>query len=471
MSKIGKLILDNMDATPFSVPVDVVAANNSSILWVSPHAASLDPMYAVMCGSDVDTYERHLLRSCALLYEPSSSETIVGSGFFDRYGGDGVGKNGGSGRALNVGSYNVKGVGRSPLVSHATDFAHASGYAFLEEGMREIIMYRALERLLPGQVSPILALIAVDDVVKWPEGSYPPHEQRVLIVRPKVARLAHFELARTYNPREPEERRNDDRRIAAWRDLIEKEMGFAAFFDEVGDTFERWGARYATCISNRWSLGGLSPSNIDIDGRFLDFGGATRLPSVANFSIGYGAWLFDEIQTLKRSATSLVSSITNVALVLNEVHAESERLFQRAYDGFHLSFMNALGMIPKKYEGRWSEFLPTSEGMAAWSVVGEVLEFLKGIRLSLNVPGGPQFDVVREAVLSASIGPENSREGVIGRHLIRSCAGSSADTARGTSTSSHHREALRRHLHDEILSQHHISRRFVSGIIDAFDVA
>ncbi len=51
----------------------------------------------------------------------------------DRYGGAGLARNGGSGRAAMTQGWLIKGVGRTPLVSVASDPIHATGRSTLSD--------------------------------------------------------------------------------------------------------------------------------------------------------------------------------------------------------------------------------------------------------------------------------------------------------------------------------------------------
>jgi hypothetical protein len=107
---------------------------DARLIWLNRKVMHLDPLYDSVQGAE--QYKKHLLLQCAYAM---TDETIqnnhvpeVISAVADRYGGEGIGRNGGSGRACYVNGYHVKGVGRTALVSPLTDHAHASGGAYLE---------------------------------------------------------------------------------------------------------------------------------------------------------------------------------------------------------------------------------------------------------------------------------------------------------------------------------------------------
>lgn len=101
----------------------------------------------------------------------------------DRYGGSGIGTNGGAGRAafLPWGNLNIKGVGLTPLaVVDPDDFQHSHGGAPMREGLVEALWGEVGSNLFTHGSTRILAVIDVDDHTQWPDGG---REKRALIIR------------------------------------------------------------------------------------------------------------------------------------------------------------------------------------------------------------------------------------------------------------------------------------------------
>jgi hypothetical protein len=112
-----------------------------------------------------------------------AGERPVQTLFADRYGGSGIGDNGGAGRAafLPWGNLNIKGVGLTPLaVVDPEDFQHSHGGAPMREGLIEAVWGEVGSNLFSQGSTRILAVIDVHDRTLWPDGS---SEKRALIVR------------------------------------------------------------------------------------------------------------------------------------------------------------------------------------------------------------------------------------------------------------------------------------------------
>jgi hypothetical protein len=255
------------------VGVPVKRSVGASLLWLNERAALDDPEFQRL-GRDRLRFGDYLLAQCAWqVAEPG--EVAGGVGHADRYGGSGIGHNGGSGRALNLNGYNIKGVGRTPLVSASTSRSHAAGGAYLEEAVRETIFAEIVAQSFPHSAVPTLALIDLGEVQDWHSEWSPSKERRVLIVRPAFLRPAHFERAVGFVAEDPREARRDSERVAAMFATLDD---LPARFEQL---WRRWAEQLAHGFVFQLSHGNNTSSNIALDGRLLDFGAATALPSWA----------------------------------------------------------------------------------------------------------------------------------------------------------------------------------------------
>lgn len=258
------------------VPVAVKRSRHARLLWLNERAAVGDPEFQRL-GRDLSRYGEHLLAQCAWeVAEPG--EAADGIGHADRYGGSGIGQNGGSGRALNLHGYNIKGVGRTPLVSALTPRSHAAGGAYLEEAVRETIFAEIVARSFPHSAVPTLALIDLGVVQDWQTEWSPRKERRVLIVRPAFLRPAHFERAVGFVASDPREAGRDRDRVAA---MLAQLDDLPARFEHL---WRRWAEQLAHGFVFQLSHGNNTSSNIALDGRLVDFGAATALPSWARIA-------------------------------------------------------------------------------------------------------------------------------------------------------------------------------------------
>jgi len=257
------------------VPVPVRRASAARLLWLNERAAADDPEFARL-GREAGRYGEHLLAQCAWqVAEPGEAADTIAHA--DRYGGSGIGHNGGSGRALNLHGYNIKGVGRTPLVSALTGRSHAAGGAYLEEAVRETLFAEIVAQGFPHAAVPTLALIDLGQVQDWHTDWSPRRERRVLLVRPAFLRPAHFERAVGFVAHDGLGARGDSERVAAMFETLGAE-NLPGLFERL---WLRWAEQLAHGFVFQLSHGNNTSSNIALDGRLVDFGAATALPSWA----------------------------------------------------------------------------------------------------------------------------------------------------------------------------------------------
>jgi len=266
------------------VPVGLRRIENARLLWLNQDAAQADPHFA-HCGGDLARYAEHLLAACAWLIDDQPSAGGAGEqaiGHADRYGGPGIGMNGGSGRAALVNGYLVKGVGRTPLVSAMTDAGHASGGAYLEESVREVIYGEIVRAEFPHSAIPALAIIDTGLVQVWNESAGPRPERRTLLVRPCFMRPAHFQRATGFYSCYPKEGMFDSLRVATMFERAGAAWGGPGLAATYEAFWLNWACQLAYSFVHRLPHGSNTISNICLDGKLLDFGATSAVPSWAN---------------------------------------------------------------------------------------------------------------------------------------------------------------------------------------------
>lgn len=268
------------------VPVGLMRIENPKIIYLNHAAIVRDPNFAA-CDFDTTRYEKHLLSACAYLvadpdtqYERGRNYDAVG--YADRYGGTGIGSNGGSGRAIIVNGYHVKGVGRTQLVSSLTDAAHASGGAYLEETVREVIYGEIVRAEFPHSAIPTLALVDTGLIQVWDEPAGPKVERRTLLVRPCFVRPAHFHRASNFVSHNIKEGQEDTARVAVFFERMSSLLGVDALGNRYREFWVAWAAQMAYSFVHRMPHGSNTVSNICCDGKLLDFGATSAVPSWAN---------------------------------------------------------------------------------------------------------------------------------------------------------------------------------------------
>ena len=215
LSKEECSVLFGADAN--QVPVLLVKLTGARVLWINPKAIQNDCIYSGD-KNDLKNYERHILDSCAYEVESTSfgltSTRDLVIGYADRYGGTGIGNNGGSGRAVVINGYHVKGIGKTPLVSSLPEDIFSTGEAYLEECVRETIFSELVSLEFPHSSIPTLAIIdtGISQISNTTKGQI--FKRRTLLVRPSFIRPAHFERATGFVNGNAKVGEQDQRRVS-----------------------------------------------------------------------------------------------------------------------------------------------------------------------------------------------------------------------------------------------------------------
>lgn len=218
--------------------------------------------------------------------------------YADRYGGYGVGRAGGSGRCSAFGNLQIKGVGRTSLVTPEADPYHTSGTLTLREAAREAIFSNIFESLLPYGVVPSLAVVLTGGIISHEMSGTDHLHQRALLLREFALRPAHY-LRNILHEAEtvPEGMysRDTTRTILAINTLdrgFEEVLGSAVAgttgIEQINLGLKilahRIAAQLATSFARRIFQTSLNCSNIALDGRFLDFGVTTFVEGYRRFT-------------------------------------------------------------------------------------------------------------------------------------------------------------------------------------------
>lgn len=292
---IERLSDDFLDNPVMSVPIPLVARRECEVLWVNQAASLLDPNFAAQ-GSDWARYEAHLTASCS--YQICEKPCSDLSGWADRYGGNGIGFNGGSGRSVLLGDYNLKGVGCTPLVARQSDALHTTGQIRLDECVREAVFSEVIRRDFPWSAVPVLAILRL----RHPCGEDPSElnaTSPAILIRPKFLRPAHFMRADLFKPESREKQEEDVERTRSAVTMLDEAIGHASATEVFTAIHRRWAEQVAFGFVHRISHGEPTPSNVSLDGRLVDFGGSTALPSWANFVTSIEAGSADDVKKLR----------------------------------------------------------------------------------------------------------------------------------------------------------------------------
>ena len=218
----------------------------------------------------------------------------------ERYGGHGIGVNGGGARCGVDGEYQIKGIGPNPLVGEDANFWYAHGQLALADALQESIWGEVLHLALPYGAVRVPAVIATGTEC-WIRG--PMGEKntapRALAVREQAWRPAHFQRAVYFRPQR-EYRHTlalDAERVRAamaWLpDLLPLPSALSATeaaqlspIDKLHfgltEMVRRFAEQNAAAKAKRIMHGAIGASNCCLDGRWIDYGSVTALPGFAN---------------------------------------------------------------------------------------------------------------------------------------------------------------------------------------------
>ncbi len=300
--------------------------------------------------------------------EHTSSYNTAATKVFDaeRYGGIGVGRNGGAGRCGTFNyAYQIKGIGPTPLVAPSAalqDFWHSHGSISLVDSIQEAAWGEVFSIALPHGAVRVVAILSTGTEC-WYEGENGARLKvpRGLVVRPAAIRPAHFmraSLFRSAHSLKPDAERVQlcIQRLSDCLPLPTEpchphnrlELGLL-------ETARRFAQQCATAQVLRLMHGALGPANIALDGRWLDFGTSTALPTHANTK-SYGAprtfstlWeehlrlesVFVELVFYINKYAKLSYAISGDALVgkYKEMYASSLRWAALRFSGIPLSLL------------------------------------------------------------------------------------------------------------------------------------
>ena len=219
----------------------------------------------------------------------------------ERYGGRGTAFHGGGARCGRDGGYQIKGIGRNPLLGTGfapgeSGFWHSHGGVTLADAIAEAAWGETLHHALPFGATRVHCVIATNTQCWQPtsEGrkSTVP---RGLVVREAVLRPAHFERAVYFNPAGDFPYCHDTERVRAAIRVLPQVLSLSqgsldpiprsrevALMTGLTELARRFAAQCATAKALRLMHGTLNASNIALDGRWLDYGTVSALPNHAN---------------------------------------------------------------------------------------------------------------------------------------------------------------------------------------------
>lgn len=289
------------------VPFLTKKLTKPELLWVNEDFMEFDLESYAYCVPDVDSQ----------LFVTSQSKLF----FADRYGGVGVGGNGGSARCGSDGKFQIKGIGRTPLVGVTSDYWHSHGAADLHEAANEVIWSEICAQVLPYGAARCVAVIATGQEINRKLGDACALSKRVLIIREAALRPAHFLRAVNFVPTYDffKHHCRDDIRVRSAISLLRNYDGFQmaefsakyrSIYDVLIEIADRFACQIASARVRRIPHGALNCSNICLDGRYIDFGTMSSIPDFSNVIIsGANPPLWEDHIKIKDTLRNLVKQI------------------------------------------------------------------------------------------------------------------------------------------------------------------
>lgn len=209
------------------------------------------------------------------------SNTITAK--IERYGGSGLGGNGGGARAANICEAQVKGIGANIVVGEGVPNHHGYGGLDIYCAVIEVVSTELLNAIMPVGAIANKGLILIDRHA----GAYDKTEcWAVLLVREIPLRPGHLLHASDFRPKASNNwvYRSEESRIRSiYRDL-DRTAGSTNFIMYLGKFLAATANQFAFARMNRLLHGGLSESNMSIDGKWLDVPLAGFVPAGRNWS-------------------------------------------------------------------------------------------------------------------------------------------------------------------------------------------
>jgi hypothetical protein len=201
-------------------------------------------------------------------FDNQNSKTLVA----ERYGGPGVGSNGGGARCGNWGNVQLKGIGANYMAGDHGDYVHKYGGLDAPLAIVETIYTHTLSRVLPLGTVKIHGLIFVGEKTGYNIEKDEPC-WGLIMVRDKCIRPAHFMRAPSFNPHKKYKHLlvGDLGRVRLLNKRIANTLkDHNEFIALLGKYLQNCANQFAFARAARIMHGSATASNISVDGRWLD---------------------------------------------------------------------------------------------------------------------------------------------------------------------------------------------------------
>jgi hypothetical protein len=239
----------------------------------------------------------------------------------EQYGGEGVSKNGGGARCGNIDRFQLKGIGVNPLLGTYDRFGNSNGIYSVHEALREIIYTKLFDFVFQGKVVKIVGLINLGESTHT-DPSFDIKLPLVISVREKCVRPAHFFRAIHFKPRKEDKIRivSDIARVRyAWKQLSNELPNNQQAINLMYEFLSNSAEMFAQAFIHRFAHGALSPSNISVDGKWLDLTNASFINGCQNYQAA-------------KDTTAFSREPDNAFLISNQFLLECEKYCQTSLE-------------------------------------------------------------------------------------------------------------------------------------------
>ncbi len=336
----------------------------------------------------------------------------------EAYGGQGTAGNGGGARAGLLGDMQLKGIGCNPLAGARSPLKYSYGGLFLEHALLEVIYTFVAEAVLPFGAAAIHGIVATgldlffDEpaAVDWPGGA------SAILLRSPCLRPGHFMRAAEFEPRNPRSSVLADvlRVKRVHTQLTKLSRGHEGFEKLLFDFLGRSAKQMAVARAHRFFHGVMSPSNVSLDGRWLDMPSASIIATGSSPKLGEATPSFlQEAWLPVECADELIhtyNKYNGARLSLAPFARHYGQVWNSAYPG---ALLSAAGLGPALNKGQLQRCSPLIEhlrrliegqgAIPACDVGGRPLDGFHAALLTLYGPllhgGQPPASEINSAVL------------------------------------------------------------------------
>ncbi|MYN30114.1 hypothetical protein [Duganella levis] len=217
----------------------------------------------------------------------------------ERYGGAGLGLNGGGVRCGLVGDTQIKGIGKNILAGATDDYWHTYGGSTLEEGIQEAMWGEVCDIALPYGAARVKGIITTGSTIRSRNFQGEGLSDRALIFREFIIRPAHYMRSVFFTG-------SWDQTIAIIPDSIRTSKAISSLYDYIQrenitsdegslsthinkllvQICRRIASQFAAARAKKIMHGTITASNIGMDGRWIDFGTISTVSDYGRIKIG-----------------------------------------------------------------------------------------------------------------------------------------------------------------------------------------